>query len=340
MTKIVSLSKLDKDFSILDEICEEIKRDKTVVFPTETVYGLGANGLSENAVKKIYVAKGRPSDNPMILHVSKASDIEKYSYISYEKLELIEKFIPGPITFVLKKKNMIPDIVTAYRDTVAIRCPAHPIAKYLINQTGLPIAAPSANLSGRPSPTLPEHVIEDMNRKVDYIITAGSLNFGIESTVIDLTERIPVLLRPGPIPPKMLIEVFGDVKIPDFIYGKKEADVAIAPGMKYRHYPTKIPLILVELSDDILDRVLNVYHENKNNIILCDKKNYKFYQNNNVSYDVLGSSDNYYEYAINLYEKLRKYENLFDNIIVEGIKDEGIGIAVMNRLRKAASSII
>jgi L-threonylcarbamoyladenylate synthase len=331
MTKIYEINPLSPNISLLEEAAEALKKDKTVIFPTETVYGLGANGLSENAISKIYKAKGRPTDNPLILHLSKLEDIVKYTYFPHNLYEKIETLIPGPITFVLKRKNNVPDLITAGRDTVAIRIPEHPIANKLIELSELPIAAPSANLSGKPSPTHPDHVIEDMENRVDYIISSGKLDFGIESTILNLTEKIPTLLRPGPIPPEKLQKIFGNIHIPEFVYGKQEADIAIAPGMKYRHYAPESNVVIF----DDLDTVPDNYF--KNSFFLILKSNEKLAQKLGLNYEVISNDENFYEFAVNLFYMLRKYDKKYNNIFVQSIEDKGIGIAVMNRLRKASN---
>ncbi|WGS65482.1 L-threonylcarbamoyladenylate synthase [Marinitoga aeolica] len=337
-TEIIKLDPLNIDESKLRIASEEIKKGHLVVFPTETVYGLGANGLNENAVKKIYKAKGRPSDNPLILHIDKLEKIREFAYISNEMLEKIKIFVPGPITFVLNKKNNVPDIVSANRPTVAVRIPAHPIANKLIEMSGVPIAAPSANLSGKPSPTIAEHVIEDMLGRVDIIIDGGDVNFGLESTVIDLTEKIPTLLRPGPITPEKLIEVFGKINIPDFIYGKGKVDIAKAPGMKYRHYAPDKKTILVEFSEKRIQKIKENIKQFKKPLLVLFEEDKKYFN----EYDIIisGNKNDYYRIAVNLFSILRNADKTNnDVIIIEGVEDKGLGISIMNRLRKAASEI-
>lgn len=340
MTKIINIINYKKDIDKIKYIPKEFSKGKTIVFPTETVYGLGANGLDCKSVEKIFIAKNRPIDNPLILHIYSINQLKNLAYISDNNIDNIKKFIPGPITFVFKKKKIVPDIISAGRDTVAIRFPAHPIANYLVKNSKLPIAAPSANISGRPSPTKSNHVIDDLYHKVDYIITCGDLKYGIESTVLDLSEDKPVILRPGPIPPEIIKNVFKNLIVPEFVYGKIDPDVAIAPGMKYRHYSTKVPLILIENRNDTLqsELVKKEYKIMNNSIILCKKEHSKYY--NDYNYLILSEENNFYEYGFKLYDYLRDLEKKYDKIIVEGIKDEGIGIAIMNRLRKAAYNII
>jgi len=342
-TKVIEVDPLKIEEEKIIEAAQAIKEDKTVVFPTETVYGLGANGLSENAVRKIFEAKGRSYDNPLILHVSNVRSFLEYTYISYALLEKIERLLPGPITFVLKKREVVPDIVTAGKDTLAIRMPAHPVALKLIEYAEVPIAAPSANISGKPSPTMSEHVLKDMFGKVDYIIIGGKVEFGVESTIIDLTQgKIPIILRPGPIPPEKLKEIFGDIIIPDFAYGKTEPDYIKSPGMKYRHYSPNTPVILVEYddADTMVKKVLEEVKNYNSPIVLCLKEHVGYYKKHNINFDTIGSEANYYEFAVKLFEILRKYDEKVDAMIIEGIEDKGIGIAVMNRLRKASYKIV
>jgi L-threonylcarbamoyladenylate synthase len=337
-TKILKINPFDVNLEKINIAADIIKLGGLVVFPTETVYGLGANALNENAVKKIYKAKGRPADNPLIMHFDKLEKIKDYVYITEELLEKINIFVPGPITFVLKRKSIVPNIITANMDTVAVRIPAHPIANKLIEMSGVPIAAPSANLSGKPSPTIAEHVVEDMKGRVDVIIDGGNVDFGLESTVIDLTEDIPTILRPGPITPENLKEVFGKIKIPDFVYGKGKVDTAKAPGMKYRHYAPDKKTILVEYSENRINIIKEKIKNYKNPLLVIFEEDKKFFN----EYDIMisGSKDNYYKIAVNLFSILRdadKTDN--DVIIIEGVLDKGLGISIMNRLRKASSEI-
>ncbi|WP_129410025.1 L-threonylcarbamoyladenylate synthase [Marinitoga lauensis] len=338
MTEIIKVNPFDIDLKKINIAAEKIKLGGLVVFPTETVYGLGANALNETAVKKIYAAKGRPSDNPLIMHLDRIEKIKDYTYIDDNIFEKIKVLTPGPITFVLKKKEIVPEIITANRDTVAIRVPAHPIAQKLIEMSGVPIAAPSANLSGRPSPTIAEHVIEDMFGRVDVIIDGGNVDFGLESTVIDLTEDIPTLLRPGPIIPEKLKEVFGYIKIPDFIYGKGKVDIAKAPGMKYRHYAPDKKTILVEYSKKRIEKIKEKINNYKNPLLVLFEEDKKYFR----EYDIItsGNKNDYYKIAVKLFAILRNADKTKnDVIIIEGVKDEGLGISIMNRLRKASSEI-
>lgn len=342
MTKIIKMNSFDFEENELKEASKILKNNGTVVFPTETVYGLGANGLNEIAIKKIYNAKGRPSDNPLILHINKLEKMSEICYIDYSLLKKIKILTPGPITFVLNKKDIVPDAATGGRKTVAIRIPVHPIANKLLKMTDLPIAAPSANLSGKPSPTRPEHVIEDMNNRVDMIITAEELKYGIESTVLDLSNDVPTILRPGPIPPEKLEEIFGSIKIPDFVFGKVKADIALAPGMKYKHYSPDIPVILIEEKNNIEDEkkiILDEYKKRSNSIVLGYEELEEFYKKNNLNYEIISKRFEYYKISVKLFYLLRKYDKISENIIISGIKDKGIGIGIMNRIRKASTII-
>ncbi|APT76267.1 translation factor Sua5 [Marinitoga sp. 1137] len=337
-TKILEIDPLNFQLEKIKEAAEYIKAGKLVVFPTETVYGLGANALDETAVKNIFIAKGRPSDNPLIAHFSDIKDILDFVEIDKNLFEKIKILTPGPITFVLKKKKNIPDIVTAGRDTVAVRIPAHPIARALIKESNTPIAAPSANLSGKPSPTDPQHVIEDLNGRVDLIINGGKVDFGLESTVIDLTEKIPTLLRPGPITPEKLREIFGKIEIPEFIYGKAKVDVARAPGMKYRHYAPDKKTILIEYSENRIEKIHQLAKNYKNPLIIAFKEDEKYFSE--IDTLISGSIENYFEIATNLFAFLREADKTNnDVIIIEGVEDKGLGISIMNRLRKAATEI-
>ena len=236
-----------------DKICDAAKCLKSgglVAFPTETVYGLGADALNPEASKKIYAAKGRPSDNPLIVHIADIDALEKLAYTNEKAYTLAHAFWPGPLTIILPKKDIVPKETTGGLDTVAIRMPSHPAALSLIRQSGVYVAAPSANISGRPSPTKAEHVIEDMDGRIDYIIDGGSVGIGIESTIVDLSGKKPMILRPGFITKKMLEEMIGKVAMDPALESQqemgKEALRPKAPGMKYTHYAPKGELTLVE----------------------------------------------------------------------------------------------
>ncbi len=306
---------------------------KLVAFPTETVYGLGADALNEKAVRRIFEAKGRPADNPLIVHIARFEDLTMLAREVPDEAELlVRKFWPGPLTLVLPKRETVPDVTTGGLNTVAVRMPAHPVALALIRES-TPIAAPSANISGRPSPTLAEHVIEDFYGRIGCIIDAGKTPIGVESTVIDLSSEEPTLLRPGGLPVEKIEEVIGEVKIHPAVRGKM-VEVAKAPGMKYRHYAPNALLILVEgPKGEIGEKISALVREYRS-------KGFKVGVMATRKYDAdefvhLGSTD--VEVARNVFRGLRELDKRgVDVIIAEGIEERGLGFAVMNRLRKAA----
>ena len=300
---------------VLDEIevaSNAILSSGLVAFPTETVYGLGANAFDASAVKKIFLAKGRPSDNPLIVHVhSKEQVMDFVKEIPETAEKLINEFWPGPLTFVLNSNGKIPSEVTAGLKTVAVRMPKNKIALELIKCADVPIVAPSANLSGKPSPTIAEHVIEDLNGKIDVIIDGGSVNIGLESTVIDLTKKIPVILRPGKISKKQIEKVIGEVKE----HKKIDIDKPLSPGMKYRHYAPKAKVVVIK--DD--------------NEIKYYSKKFPYLK---IKYLKYGSSS---KMAKNLFKDFRLTDKLrYDLILVKEIDDDDFSSAVMDRLRKAS----
>lgn len=317
-----------------------IRENKTVIFPTETVYGLGANALSNEAVAKIFVAKGRPQDNPLIVHVSSIEMLE--TLILYplddKSKKLINAFWPGALTIVLKHSDKVPDSVCAHLDTVGIRMPDHPIALKLIELAGVPIAAPSANLSGKPSPTEAEHVLSDMMNRVDLIITASKSRIGLESTVLDMSTDIPTLLRPGGVTVSQIESVIGPIKMDDAIH--KTVEKPKSPGMKYTHYAPNAPLTIYKGSREaMIQSIQNEVNQSeldglKSAVITCDE-NYDQYQNTlRIS---LGSNKKPDELASNLFECLRECDkNKVDIIFAESFDESEIGLALMNRLKKAA----
>nr|WP_245250246.1 L-threonylcarbamoyladenylate synthase [Thermococcus stetteri] len=310
-----------------------ILEGKLVAFPTETVYGLGADALNENAVRRIFEAKGRPADNPLIIHIASISDLEKVAREVPEKAKLLaEKFWPGPLTLVLPKRREVPLVTTGGLDTVAVRMPSHPIALALI-KASTPLAAPSANISGKPSPTSAEHVIDDFYGKIEGIIDGGETWIGVESTVIDVTEEPPVLLRPGGIPVEEIERVIGPVRIHPAVKGKN-ADLAKAPGMKYKHYAPNASVVVVEGEPEKRKKKIRELVEEYR------ERGYRV----GVMATVEVEADEFYplgktpeEVARNLFKALRELDRRgVDVIIAEGVEERGIGLAVMNRLRKAA----
>ncbi len=314
---------------VIQEGAKIIKEGGIVAIPTETVYGLGADATNEKAVASVFVAKGRPQDNPLICHIS---SIEELDAIAYDDTgiakTLFKAFSPGPLTLVLKKKDVVPDSVTAGLDTVAVRIPNHKIALEFIKKCGVPIAAPSANTSGRPSPTRAEDVYEDLNGKLPLIIDGGECGVGIESTVLDVSGEIPVILRPGMITAEDLLKHVDNVQL----FRGRVISAAPAPGMKYRHYAPNCDMVLSENKEQTLTLYDNAVKLGKNPVILALSKNVDYYEGK--SYIEMGFSED--EVAKNLYSALRKAEKFADYIISESLDDDGKGYSVMNRMRKAA----
>jgi L-threonylcarbamoyladenylate synthase len=328
----------------VSKAAEIIKKGGTVAFPTETVYGLGANALEPRAVKKIFDAKGRPADNPLIVHVTHREDVKVLvKKIPDIALDLMERFWPGPLTLVMEKAKGVPDITTGGLDTVAIRMPAHPVALSLISLSGAPIAAPSANASGKPSPTTAKHVIDDMFGKIDAIIDGGPADVGVESTVLDITKNPPVILRPGGITHEDLERAIGDVGVHPGARGKTEMmESPPSPGMKYRHYAPNAKLILVEGGDVVagIQELCERYSGNGEKIgIMASMENAPRYRADLVK--IVGSRGDLAGIARNLFGTLRALDDKgVDTILAEGFEPKGMGLAIMNRLRKAASEVI
>ena len=326
------------DYSKLKVAGEIIKNGGLVLFPTETVYGLGANGLDENAVKKIYKAKGREQDNPLILHVSNFDMVSKIARnISDIEYTLMKTFWPGPFTIILDRTEIVPDIVTAGLDTVGVRMPSGSIAKELISYAGIPIAAPSANVSGRPSGTNISDIFEELSDKVDYIVDGGECEVGLESTVVRVVDGIPNILRPGKISPEDIKKAVGIVKIDEHILKNIEIDEKVlSPGMKYRHYAPKADCILVYSEDNekMIKKIQEITSKYTNPLVISCNENAKYYDvKNKILY---GSKENLNEIAQNIFKDLRKVDSFKpDIVIIEGVKNDGIGLAIMNRLIRA-----
>ena len=337
-TIISNIDKNNIDEAEIKKQAELLKEGNTVIFPTETVYGLGANALDENAVKKIYEAKGRPSDNPLIVHISSKEEVYKLANdISDKAKVLMSKFWPGPLTMIFKKKDIVPQRTSGGLDTVAIRMPSHKIARELIKQAGIPIAAPSANISGRPSPTKGEHVCAEMNGRVSGIVVGGDCNFGLESTVIDMTMDIPMILRPGSVTKEQLEVEIGQVLIDPSLENKEDVLKAKAPGMKYTHYSPNGDVYIVTGKDDlVIEKINNLIEENnKKDIksgVMCLSKNKDKYEG-----EVIELGNTLEEVASNLFNVLIEMDNRkIDIIYTEAFPNDGVGRAIMNRLMKSA----
>ncbi|MCJ7854744.1 L-threonylcarbamoyladenylate synthase [Lachnospiraceae bacterium NSJ-143] len=341
---ITLYEKLDNK-NINSEVIEKaagiLQKGGLVAFPTETVYGLGANGLDSEACRKIYEAKGRPSDNPLILHIGDISQLETIvSDVPKAAEKIINAFWPGPVTIIFNKKDIVPDSVSGGLNTVAVRFPSDEIAKRLIVSSGLPIAAPSANTSGKPSPTKAEHVLHDMDGRIDMIIDGGSCGFGLESTIIDVTGDKPALLRPGAVTKEMLEAVVGDIDVDSAVYKQLSKDEKPkAPGMKYTHYSPEADVALVrgESNEKVIAKINSLVLSDKmagfKTGVLCCGKNADKY----AADIVLSAGDDIETVGARLFDILRRFDLLGAEKVYSEVFDEaGEGMAVMNRLKKAA----
>lgn len=342
-TILVTVDNKAPNKEIIEQAATILKNGGLVAFPTETVYGLGANGLDVVACKKIYEAKGRPSDNPLILHIAQKQALYKIVKSVPEKAEkLIDAFWPGPLTMIFEKKDCVPNEITGGHSTVAVRFPSHVVAQEIIKASNLPIAAPSANSSGKPSPTKASHVIFDLEHKIDMIVDGGSAEVGLESTIVDVSGKIPMLLRPGAVTKEMIEEVIGQIEIDPTILSKPSSDVAPkAPGMKYTHYSPKADVILVQ-GDDISKVKQKIKELVKKDLQLGKKVGILATGQTKNDYDCgivlsLGDRENLEEIGSNLFKHLRKFDFLGVEVVYsETVPEVGEGLAIMNRLQKAA----
>ena len=354
------LTDSEKDIKTAAQLIIE---NKLVAFPTETVYGLGGNALSPTAASAIYAAKGRPSDNPLIVHICDTKAVyELATTVPDKAVQLMEAFWPGPLTIILPKKEIVPDTTTGGLNTVAIRMPSHPAALSLIRESGIYIAAPSANSSGRPSPTTAEHVADDLSGRIDAIIDGGAVGIGIESTIVDLTSDTPTILRPGFITKKMLEEIIGPVAIDPTLIEPDPNLRPKAPGMKYTHYAPKGELYIVEKSSndrkasngeaahkdtsdreaahkEIADKIIELYNEKKelgySVKILAPSEHAGFYNKDDVI--TVGSLSDGITVSARLYAALRECDAAEAEFIYsESFEENDLGGAIMNRLLKAA----
>ena len=332
------------DLKVIKEAADILKKGGLVAFPTETVYGLGANGLDSHACKKIYEAKGRPSDNPLILHIGARHQLERIVEEIPDEAELImDAFWPGPITIIFKKKDIVPDSVSGHFGTVAVRFPSNKIAQELINAADIPVAAPSANTSGKPSPTRASHVLYDMDGRIDMIIDGGAAKFGLESTIIDVSGDVPTILRPGAITLEMLEDVLGYVEIDPAIKGVQTKEAPKAPGMKYTHYSPNAKVILVRgKNDKVVEKINSLAEESRKEglkvgVMATDENMGRYNADIVLS---LGSRKNEEEIGANLFKILRKFDfNEADIVYSESFSESGEGTAIMNRLKKAAGNV-
>lgn len=336
-TEVLKVDPQVIDIAKIKKAADIIRNGGLVAFPTETVYGLGVSALNPHSVARIFEVKERPLDDPLIIHIAVREDIFKLcKNIPDLAIKLIIEFWPGPLTLILEKSDLVPYIVTGGLDTVAIRMPSDPIALALIKESQTPIAAPSANIFGRTSPTTAQHVLEDLGGKIEVIIDGGKVSIGVESTILDLTQSPPRILRPGGISVERLKEI-----IPDVTFYKKEH--ILAPGMYPRHYSPKARVILVEGEgkaqvDEVLELAYEFELQGYSFGIIAKEENRDKYIDFNAK--SLGHGDDLNICASNLFSVLREFDKEgVDVIIVEGVKEEGLGLAIMDRLRKAVGHI-
>ena len=336
------------DEGLFHKAGELIRQGELVAFPTETVYGLGGNGLEASSAAKIYKAKGRPSDNPLILHIA---DRKELGFLVREvpaaAEKLIEAFWPGPLTLIFLKSDIVPRETTGGLDTVAVRMPSHPAAAALIQAAGVPVAAPSANASGRPSPTCAAHVYEDLKGRIPLILDGGDSPIGLESTIVDVSRRIPEILRPGYIGMEALRDVLGTVALDPAVWGKAQSeDAPRAPGMKYRHYAPRVPLTLLEGEDNcraayILEKAREAIREGKRIGALVSRETLPCYgqeQPGNLLLFPLGERSKDESIARRLFAALRQLDSWdLTHVYSETFGEGPLGDAIMNRLRKAAA---
>jgi len=338
------IEKIDKnqiDEQIMEKAGDILKNGGLVAFPTETVYGLGANALDEEAAKKTYAAKGRPSDNPLIVHIADVDALNDIvTEVSDKAKRVIDKFWPGPLTLVFNKADKVPLGTTGGLQTVAVRMPVDEIAKALIRAGGGYVSAPSANTSGRPSPTTAAHVYDDLDGKIDMIVDGGSVDIGVESSILDMTVDPPMILRPGAITKEMLEEVIGEVAVDKTLLTETSEEAPKAPGMKYRHYAPKAQLIIVEgETKDVVKAIKQIAYEQTRLGykvgIIATNETIESYTKGTIKN--IGSRNNENTIAKNLYKVLREFdEEDVSYIYCEAFDSDGIGNAIMNRLEKAA----
>lgn len=341
-TRVISITDPLKQEKEIMEAAQLIRSGEVVAFPTETVYGLGANALDSRAVGRIFEAKGRPGDNPLIIHIHDVSEWSRLAEnIPKQAYLLADRFWPGPLTMILNKTRLVPMGVTAGLDTVGVRMPAHPVAIKLISLSRVPIAAPSANISGRPSPTLAQHVVEDMDGRIPLILDGGRTDIGVESTVLDLTGSVPLVLRPGGVTVEMLQSIVGQVRIhPNVMKPLREGQRVRSPGMKYTHYAPNAPVTLVRGNLHRQVAYINTEackgeREGYRAGILATDQTISHYQTGiRLS---MGDRRQPAELAGNLFLRLREFDGLnVDFILAEGVDEKGEGLAVMNRIARAA----
>lgn len=337
MTEIRKIDQINPEQGVIEEAASIIRNGGTVVFPTETVYGLGANAYSEAASSKIFRAKKRPADNPLIVHISTFSQLEDFTEKPEKRLfEPLKTLWPGPLTVLLKRNSRIPDIVAAGLETVAVRMPANPLALKLIDLSGVPIAAPSANIATKPSIVNSSDAIEELDGRVDMILDAGPTFFGIESTIVNILSKPPVLMRPGAFNQEDLEPYFGKISITRGARGLEQAEVALTPGMKYRHYSPRSKLYILMAADVLAGKSKEI---GTGSIVPIGSD--QWLEQLGFEGISLGNGSDLYEIARNLFPSFRALDRLQEKVgIIEPFEEKGIGLAIMNRIRKAASGTI
>lgn len=341
-TEIITISSFENVEEKLVTAAKVIKNGGLVIFPTETVYGLGGDALNSLASKRIYEAKGRPQDNPLIVHIAKPEDAELYTYTSDVYYKLAARFMPGPLTVIMTAKDIIPKETRASLPTVAVRCPSHPIARALITLSETPIAAPSANLSGSPSPTKASHVIDDMMSRVDVIIAADDSEIGLESTIVKIEDNGSLtLLRPGKITVDELCDVCGEVNVASAVTSQlKEGETVLSPGMKYRHYAPKAPVILIDGDSDDVARYIGSEASDKAVAVVCYKEDVSKIKEKAPTVFIyeFGDKNDENTHAHLLFDILRDADKKqFDVIYAPLPRAEGVGLALYNRMIRAAA---
>ena len=349
-TKIFCVDPSNPDERAIEICCEILLSGGIVVFPTETVYGLGASAFNGYAIKKIFIAKNRPMNNPLIVHIANKKQLyEVVEEVPKEIEKALDILWPGPVTFLFRKSGRVAPEATAGLPTVAVRMPAHPVALKLIECAG-PLVAPSANISGRPSPTTGFHALMDMFGRVDAVIDSGETIYGVESTVIDTLSKPMRLLRPGATPVEKVAEILKqEIVVPPESRGLGEYEEALAPGMKHRHYAPETPIILVEGEDtkkvaEEINKIMREYIEKGKKVaLILSKETAETLKDAETKAKVIvyGSKRNMFEIAKNIFKTLRELDRIgVDIAIAEGIEEKGLGLAVMNRLRKASIKIV
>lgn len=339
-TRIVKIEDIETQSTDIDLAALILKNGGLVVIPTETVYGLGGDGTNPASSKKIYEAKGRPSDNPLIIHIADPRDAEKYAHTNEIYYRLADAFMPGPLTVILPKKDTVPYETTGGLDSVAIRCPSHPIAHAIIKRAGVPIAAPSANISGRPSATSSEYVVEDFDGRVDMIVDGGDCEIGLESTIVMIKEDSLVLLRPGAITCDALSCVCERVEISPTIEGVlREDEHPLSPGMKYKHYAPAAPLVLLDGNDEDILKFLIIEQASKRCAIICYDEEVNSL--NNELLLPIGAKDDVASHGKMIFARLRQCDRLSPDIIYAHLPNKsGLGLALHNRLIRAAAHTV